>query len=751
MVKSSKHTIKKSKSTKRSNTTRKKSDVLKTDSQHLCDIGLGSNPLEHSSLLVKKNLVKIKHMEQMHTKNNKRYMEVLKNQLIKNNLNNIPHKYLPNQDFYTYINHKWLDIKTKQLMDDPKYFVEFDDFRIVQDKVYHELMQSLRDYIKQNKTTKKGKSVGNLLKSLETTSIKEVKLASKTVKIALEKYIENESMYDLLAHVNTNPVVSWQCPIVWSVLPDEKNVKKNISHLSGPQLGLYDYMLYIDDPKDKKKERDFKKEIKNKYFKFIRETFKVCEDIDNGHVDPNDIWEVELQLLEAMGCIGDKKEDPNFYNVVTSKELEKDYGLNWQLFAEKIGYKPKNVPKKVIVSGTNSLKCLIDLVKSNWNSDKWKTYWLFIYYKQAIRFSNDTRNIYFNFYNKFLKGSPKPFPNEIYPIFGLSFCYNTLLTHLYVDKNTNLLYENYVRNLGNDLKYIFIKKIERNKWLSPSTKRAALNKLKKLEFIIGKPKHLREDPILNYNNHNFLENTMMINQWKIQKYIELEGQDVIDIPIIDWNNFKLVGTQAYMVNAYYRPTSNSIYVPQAYLQKPFIDLGQRGIEYNLAYMGYTIGHELSHSLDDMGSKFDADGNLHNWWTDHDRKIFKEKIKDVITQYEEFAARDGIHFDAAIGVGEDLADISGLSLAEEYLYYFQMINDDISIIKKNSLEVFYIYTAIQSRQKILANALPAQLKMNPHPLEKYRCNCPLTRLQLFRYIYNVEKGDNMWWHNTDSIW
>ena len=82
MGKSQKHTIKKSKNVKKSNTTRKKSDVLKTDSQHLCDIGLGSNPLEHSRLLLKKNLVKIKHIEQMHTKNNKRYMEILKNQLI---------------------------------------------------------------------------------------------------------------------------------------------------------------------------------------------------------------------------------------------------------------------------------------------------------------------------------------------------------------------------------------------------------------------------------------------------------------------------------------------------------------------------------------------------------------------------------------------------------------------------------------------------------------------------------------------
>ena len=98
-------------------------------------------------------------------------------------------------------------------------------------------------------------------------------------------------------------------------------------------------------------------------------------------------------------------------------------------------------------------------------------------------------------------------------------------------------------------------------------------------------------------------------------------------------------------------------MPGAYLQPPFIDLKERGMEYNLVFIGYTIGHELSHSLDDMGSNYDENGNLNNWWTEEDRKKFKLKIKDVVNQYETVAKRDGIKFDAELGVGEDLADIS----------------------------------------------------------------------------------------------
>ena len=150
-------------------------------------------------------------------------------------------------------------------------------------------------------------------------------------------------------------------------------------------------------------------------------------------------------------------------------------------------------------------------------------------------------------------------------------------------------------------------------------------------------------------------------------------------------------------------------------------------------------------------QYDENGNLNNWWTDRDREIYKRKIKDVVEQYEFVNARDGLEYDASIAIGENIADIVGLSLVEEYLFLFQEINKDTNNIKKISLEAFYTYVAIQSRQEVASKALSSQLKTNPHPLEKYRCNCPLSRLDIFRKIYNIQKGDGMWWRNTDTIW
>ena len=93
----------------------------------------------------------------------------------------------------------------------------------------------------------------------------------------------------------------------------------------------------------------------------------------------------------------------------------------------------------------------------------------------------------------------------------------------------------------------------------------------------------------------------------------------------------------------------------------------------------------------------------------------------------------------------------MAICNEYLQDFQDKNEDLIPIRQSSYEGFYTYFAFQQRQIIRKKALKAQLKTNPHPLDKYRCNVPLSRSVIFRALYNVQKNDGMWWHNTDTIW
>jgi predicted metalloendopeptidase len=278
-------------------------------------------------------------------------------------------------------------------------------------------------------------------------------------------------------------------------------------------------------------------------------------------------------------------------------------------------------------------------------------------------------------------------------------------------------------------------------------------KLENIKFIIGSSKNIAPDPVIDFSNNDFWDNLNKIFKWRLNQAVHYNGKSVVDIPDLDFTQApaKFIGKQAYVVNAFYTPSENSIFVPVAYIQPPFVDLRERGIEYNLAFLGFTLGHEMSHSMDDMGSKYDYKGNLHDWWTEQDKKAFKKKQDNVIKQYETFALNDGIRFNAAPSIGEDLADISGLAICEEYLRDFQDVNEDIVPVRVLSFKAFFVYFAFQMKQVVQKKALAAQLVINPHPLDKYRTNIPLSRLQLFRTLYSVKKGDGMYWPTTDKIW
>jgi predicted metalloendopeptidase len=127
------------------------------------------------------------------------------------------------------------------------------------------------------------------------------------------------------------------------------------------------------------------------------------------------------------------------------------------------------------------------------------------------------------------------------------------------------------------------------------------------------------------------------------------------------------------------------------------------------------------------------------------------MNNVIKQYEHSATMDGSIFDASLSIGEDIADISGLRICEEYLNHFQDYNKDITLIRNLSFKAFYVYIALQGSQTTLRKSLQYKFITNPHPLEKYRVNCALSRLKLFNYIYNIKKGDKMYWNPNSAIW
>jgi predicted metalloendopeptidase len=663
-----------------------------------------------------------------------------------------PSNITPNNDFYSYVNERWLknlDIEAYQ-----QYITQVDDFRLIQDKVYRELIEIINNYLKDpaTKNTPKGKCIKNAYESFKkfNTSEQIRCLANVIVEYIDELREVKTNIWKKIANSNMNEIISWGAPFVWSINPDDKNPTKYKCYLEPPELTLLDLDIYYDYPEDTEDDKKYKKKCRHRYFQYLNELFVIAFG-ENHHFNVKDVYDTEIELLNAMSCDLIKQEDEDGYNLVTKDEAIKGFGFDWEEFCKALGF--KEIPSEFVTSNVNYLLCGTKLLLEKWDSDQWRTYWIYLYIRQQCRFSEYGWKNHFEFYGKFLRGQEGIVDNYILPIFGMSFTFNTFLTNEYILRYKNDQSIQYVKNMVEDLRRVFVRIIKRNNWLQPKTKRIAIEKLETIKLLVGSPPILRDDPLLNYKPDDPWGNLVKMAQWRHEQAISLVGKNIIDIPVIDWSQIppKMVSTQAYVVNAMYTPTENSIYIPLGYIQKPFVDLDERGLEYNLAHIGFTIAHEMSHSLDDLGSRYDKDGKLDSWWTKKDANNFKKIQKDIVKQYEDYAKRDGIYFDAWPSIGEDLADISGFAICLEYLRDFQLKNKDILPIQTLSFEGFFIYFALQSRQKISKKAILAQLKTNPHPLDKYRCNIPLSRSNVFRAIYKVKKGDNMWWHSSNSVW
>ena len=656
-------------------------------------------------------------------------------------------KYSPQNDFYDWVNNEWLD--TFKISKGDNYIVEYDDFRLVQQKVYLELFGILKDYLKTNKHTTFGKCLNTFYGSFHNLSSVE-QLKTNSLKIVNELDTlrkDKQNLWKVLAMFNNSELYSWGAPFSFNMLPDQKEPTIYRATLNGPQMSLIDIEVYFEDGTEVK----YKQEFKRQYLKHIRDLFDTIFG-KNHDLKAEDVFNTEVKMLASYGCLTEK-EDPQNYNKITKEECMKKYKFDWETFCKELGF--KKVPNWFITRNVNYLKCGTELLLKEWDTKEFRTYFIFNYIRQTSIFCKKTRDIVFNFRGKFERGEKRNFDDEgINGIYGLGLAFNKFLSNEYIKKYENKRNIDYLINLAQDLKAVYIRIIKRNNWLNNKTKQNALLKLNHLELIIGSPPVIHDDPILPYTS-NCVENMLMICDWRFKKSITLEGTSTqkFELPSIDWHQYppKFTGSQSYIVNAAYTPTKNSIYVPLGYIQEPFIDLKERGLEYNLAHIGWTLGHEMSHSLDNWGSQYDYKGRLHDWWTKEDKAMFKKKGNDVIKQYKEFAKRDKISYEVEMTLGEDLADISSLAICTEYLRDFHIYNNAIIPIRNLSYRQLFIYYAYQMRQKIYRKSILSNLKTNPHPLDKYRTNIPLSRSYIFRSIFKVKKTDKMYWNNMDTIW
>ena len=669
-----------------------------------------------------------------------------------NNVEKIQKEYKlsPKKDYYTYINYAWM--KAQNIVMDYKnyYFIKLDTFRFIQNTVNYRVIRLANEYCANNNTPFSRK-VKNVIDSMTYKNLDDNKVIKhvKTMENEYEEYIGKDDLIGYLAAINRCEIISWGCPIVWDISQDEKDAVNLRSHIQSPQLSFYDYDLYITGKDNNKYTKEFKENFANKFCEFVGDLYDKM--LGEGHgLNPRHVIECEIDMLNAMDCFqrGDSEE---FYNVVTAEQSRTKYHFDWKKFAEGVGY--KQAPRTYIAGSISYLSCIMKKLHADWKTPKWKAYWYYMYLRQLCLYSNKTSRLRFNFFNKFAKGQQANLPSELFPLFALSYCFNTLLSRLYVEKYVHSQAVYIANTIGNDLRNVFIRIINENLWLQPETKLEALKKLETISIETVYPKYMIDDLVADLPIMDAYGIMYAQSQVRREYLIAHDGQHYVELPEINFSvngGLALSGTQPYIVNAFYNSTKNNIYIPAATLQEPFVSLNLTGLEYNLAHIGYTFGHELSHCLDNTGRLYDYKGNMRNWWLPQDAKIFEDKVKNVIKQYELFASWDGIKMDASMMVGESVADISGIEICVNYLNNYLNSNDEPKKVKDDSLKKFFIYIAFQWREAIYKQSINFNIKTNPHPLVKYRTNCPMSRLKIFKKLYDVKKGDRMYWNN-DTIW
>lgn len=195
------------------------------------------------------------------------------------------------------------------------------------------------------------------------------------------------------------------------------------------------------------------------------------------------------------------------------------------------------------------------------------------------------------------------------------------------------------------------------------------------------------------------------------------------------------------VNAYYNPQLNEIVFPAAVMQPPFFD-PKADDAVNYGAMGAIIGHEITHGFDDEGSKFDADGNLKDWWTDEDRKKFDARTKVMADLYSSFVAVEDLHVNGKLTLGENIADFGGLSIAYDGLQIALKDKPQEKIDGFTPEQRFFMSWAQAWRTLYRPEALKVQVQTNPHSPGKWRTNGPLLSMPAFSKAFDCKQGDPM---------
>ena len=269
-------------------------------------------------------------------------------------------------------------------------------------------------------------------------------------------------------------------------------------------------------------------------------------------------------------------------------------------------------------------------------------------------------------------------------------------------------------------------------WMSEATRQQALVKLASFNKKIGYPDKWQDYSALTVVKGPYATNFMNARAYGKRRDVAKVGK-----PVDRGEWFMTPPT----VNAYYSPQLNEVVFPAGRLQTPFFhptyDVGA-----NYGGIGGTIGHEMSHGFDDEGRQYDANGNLKDWWTPADAKNYTARAKIVEDQYNAYTVLDSVHVNGKLTLGENLADVVGVSLAYDALEKALAGKPRTTIDGFTPEQRFFLAYAQARRSNMLPQQALLQIRTDPHSPGRYRVNGPLSNMPEFAKAFGCSEGDPM---------
>jgi putative endopeptidase len=598
-------------------------------------------------------------------------------------------------DFYYYVNKDWMN--NNSIPDDKSRWSQFE---ILAESNYFKIKYLLESEKKTN------------ISILYNQNFTETKFLNKYI----EKIDSINNLFDLFRlSIQYSMIFNVNYILNFFVFSNYNDANKLILHIYSGLLGLPSKEYYLDQDKEK---------IRNYYIQFINDYSKTF----NIDLDAKQILEFEKVLAKEIYNSTDARTIKLINNPSNFENIQKDYP-NISFIVDYF-FKVINKNKEEI--NINNPKYLnhINNLLTNIKLDVWK---LYLKYKLILAvgymMEDTSRNIYLTFYENNLLGSIK-----LPPIWKQKL--NIINNHLGQD-----LSELYIKNFYNDevnqkmmimtncIIYSIKKSIINNSWLNIDTKRKALIKIKKMNLKIGHPKKegLYDYSKLILNKETLIENVSLCIIYNNQLiYNELYK------PI----NKERWSMPSYSVNAYYSNAHNEIVFPAGILQEPFFY--KDNMIKSFAGIGYIIGHEIIHAFDNKGRQFDENGNLKNWWTEKDNKIYENLSNKLVEQYSKYQVN------GKLTLGENIADLGGVKFALLGLETYFKINE-IQMTKKHYQYFFISYAKILAAN-IRENKAKNLLLIDPHSPNKYRVNGVIKNIQKFYEVFDLKNNDeiiNIW--------